>query len=181
MRAQDHHVFAAAAIVLLAPGVDLEEIAEEAVVDGFFEMKDGRGEAHLVGDGDFSPVFGSGGEDFIGFDQIGCERFFRIEMRAGFYCRQTHFAALIGPPRRDSHKLRLLFRQHLAVTFVLPQRLAPLHCLGASFGDRIGDGEKLNIISIGENLIHRVAVIAVAGVADDGGGEPWHGRLARGN
>ena len=32
-----------------------------------------------------------------------------------------------------------------------------------------GNGQKLNVVTIGENLINRVAIIAVAGVADDGG------------
>jgi len=57
----------------------------------------------------------------------------------------------------------------LAIILILPQRLAPLHCFGPSFGHKIGHRQKLHLIAIGKDLIDRVAIITAAGVADDGG------------
>ena len=122
-------------------------------------------------DGNFFSRFAGGLEYFVGLDERCRERLLGKNVSSGCDHRQRHFPPLVGPARSDPHRLRPLFLQHLAIIFILPRSLAPLRRPGPTLGNGIGDGQQLDIVAAGENLVDSVTIVAAAAVADDGAGE----------
>src|SRR5262245_53522857 len=82
---------------------------------------------------------------------------------------QRHGVVLVSPARGDGDELWTLFLEHERVIRVLAEGAAGGGGFGAADSVGVGDRNELDVGASAENLIESVAIIAAAGVADDGG------------
>jgi hypothetical protein len=86
---------------------------------------------------------------------------------------------LIRAARPYADKVRFLFLQHLMVVRIRPERVGPGDGLGAASRIGVGDCYDCNVLPSVEDEVVFVAVIPVAGMADDGTCAPWREDLTR--
>src|SRR5882762_6010192 len=108
-------------------------------------------------------------QKLIGFGERLRKWFFDINVRANRHRGFGHRQMLIARAWSDAHELRHFTLQHLAITGVLPKRLAALPGLLAAFLIRISHGNDEDVVKVVEDLIEAVTVIPASSMADDRG------------
>ena len=83
MSAEDHHVFAAGAGVLLAPGAQFQQLADHPLLHFPRQRDDGGRESHLVGDGNAALGFIRQREHLVGLPGRGGDWLLHDQVRAG--------------------------------------------------------------------------------------------------
>ena len=179
VRAEDHEVFAAGALVLFAIGAHFHEVAEEVLfLNGIAQATEVRGLTHGVGDGDFA-AGGGGGDDLVGFRGRAGDRLFGINMSAGAEAGEDDFPVLVAVSHADADEVRFFLREHFAVVGVGLDAAESSGGFGAAGFVGIGEGDKLDAGACGEDFLQAVTVVAASGVTDDDGAQRF-GFIRRG-
>ena len=82
MNSQHQQIFASGAVVLLAVSPDLQQIAQQTLLDDLLERQNVGGQTHLVGHDDFSTAPRRQREEFVRLGQGLRDRFFQVNVLA---------------------------------------------------------------------------------------------------
>ena len=129
---QDEHVLATGAAVLLSVCLNLDQVANDSVVERRFEMEDARRETHLVRDRNFALQLFRQCKKFIGFGKRLRQWLFAEDVCARFERGANHGIMLICPARPHANKVGLLALEHYFVLRILAWSFGSLRSFGTS-------------------------------------------------
>ena len=176
--AEDPEVEGAAAGVFFASATDFEESADGAFGDEFLAGAEGGVVAVAVGEGEFGVGLGAGGDDFVGLLRAAAEGFFHVDATgAGLGGGEDHGEVLVDVAGADGDEVGFDLVEHGGVVGVGAVDFEFGFGVSEAFGIGVGEGDDLGIGEVLPHGVEAVAVVAAAGVADDGdavgGGGGW--------
>ena len=170
--AQDPEVEPAAPVVLLAAYPDFLEFADLTGRDQLLHDVDDGVIAVPMRDGEPHALFGAELHDLIGFGQGADEWFLDVDaLHARFDRGDDHVPMLMDVSRADGRDIRLSLREHEFVVGVSLYAAEPLGRVRQPLGIGVRDGDDPGLGNLQPDGILTVAVVALAGMADDPDGQ----------
>src|SRR5262249_44167282 len=115
-------------------------------------------------------------QQFIRFGERRRKRLFRIDMCSCSQGGQSHRQTLIGPSWSKADQLWLFSRKHLPPICVLSLSATPLGRFGAAGWIWVRQSDDLNIFTMIEGNIERVAIVTTACVPENDKATLWPAR-----
>jgi hypothetical protein len=139
--AQDHQVFAARPAVLLAARADLEEIADQAVLQDLLQVDHPGRQADLVGDGGADLMFLHGSHHGVRLRQRHRYRLFHVDVGPHPGRRLGHLQPVLRVVGADRDEIGPLPFEHLSIVHVGTGSPGPAGGPGATLLVRVRDAD----------------------------------------
>jgi hypothetical protein len=147
MAAEHHEILAAAAVILLAPGAQLEHLSDPPVLDEVANDGIGRRVAIDVGEPELRPGRAAGRDHRIGLGPGAHEGLLHEHaLRAGLHRGDRHLGMAIDVPHADGHEIGLHLGEHRPPVAEARRRIEPMagDRLAEPFGRLVGDRHELD-------------------------------------